>query len=158
MADRLLQDIRGEITRADSKASVLLGALSMTVGAVAGVLTGRGWAPSQLPATATLVWWTGACALAAALFALLMAVFPRYRHSGWAPGMPLTYFGDVHRAAARGLLDSALRDTEEAALDSLAQALTATSRIVRDKHRWIRVGLGSFWAGTLLLCLAMVAD
>lgn len=157
-ADRLLQDMRGEIARADSKASVLLGALSMTVGAFASVLAGRGWSPALLSGPAAVAWWSGVGALTIALLALLMAVLPRYRHSDWTPGMPLTYFADVQRAVAEGRLSAALTDTEHAPPDRFAASLAATSRIVHDKHRWIRAGVGALCTGVPLLCAAVLTS
>ncbi|MFF9560068.1 Pycsar system effector family protein [Streptomyces albus] len=156
VADRLLQDMRGEIARADSKAAVLLGAVSMTVGAFAGVLAGSDWSPSQLPCPGAAAWWTGVGALGIALLALLMAVLPRYGRSAWAPGMPLTYFADIRTAASRDQLRAALADTERATLDAFAASLAATSRIVHDKHRWIRAGVAALCAGLPLLCVPVL--
>lgn len=92
---RLLADLRAEIARADTKASVLAGAL----GIMAGLPGGHRWSPAALSPTATILWWAGATSLVTALFALLLAVLPRYRRSTWEPGRPLTYFGDIRRAA-----------------------------------------------------------
>ena len=47
---------------------------------------------------------------------------------------------------ARALADTA-RDPAAALID----ALTENSRIVGSKHRWIRIGLGAFCTGALLL-------
>lgn len=49
---RLLVDLRSEIARADSKASVLVAALGMTAGVISGWLAGSGWRPSALSAPA----------------------------------------------------------------------------------------------------------
>ncbi|MEV0368556.1 Pycsar system effector family protein [Streptomyces sp. NPDC050636] len=148
---RLLEDLRGEIARADSKASVLVGALGMTAGLLGGVLTARGWRPSALPAPAAAAWWLGAGALIVSLVALLMAVLPRYRTSHWQPGQPVAYFGDIQRAAEQHELARALADTERDPTAALINALMENSRIVGSKHRWIRIGLGAFCAGSLLL-------
>ncbi|MBB1257038.1 hypothetical protein H3146_27455 [Streptomyces sp. OF3] len=156
-AQRLLDELRGEVARADSKASVLLGAIGMTVGTVTSVLTGRSWGPGRLAVPAQIVWWAGAGCLLLALGSLLMAVLPRYRDSRWQPGRPLTYFADIRRAAADGRLRDALADTERAPLDSLAASLGELSRIVSEKHRWVRAGLLAFCLGVPLLCVPMLA-
>ncbi|MEZ3177385.1 hypothetical protein KYY02_01260 [Streptomyces pimonensis] len=147
----MLGDLRTEIARADSKAAVLVAALGITAGVFGGLLAGRDWSPDALTATGATVWWAGILALALSLFALLLAVLPRYRDGAWSPGMPLSYFGDIRRAVRAGRLDVALADTESDPVSALTAALTETSRIAWRKHQWIRTGLIAFCAGTLLL-------
>ncbi|MBC2901232.1 Pycsar system effector family protein [Streptomyces cupreus] len=151
VAERLLAEMRGEIARADSKASVLVAALGMTAGVFSGLVAGRKWAPGQLSAPGTFMWWAGALALGLSLLALLLAVLPRYRTGVWAPGQPLCYFGDVQQAVREGRLTDALADTERDHASGLRAALTETSRIAARKHQWIRTGLIAFCAGTVLL-------
>lgn len=143
----LLGDLRTEIARADTKASVLAGAL----GIMAGLLGGHRWSPAVLSPTAALVWWLGVASLVTALFALLLAVLPRYRRSTWEPGLPLTYFGDVRRAARTGSLAAAVAATGRDPTLGLVLALAETSRIVARKHLWIRTGLIAFGCAAVLL-------
>lgn len=150
-AERLLDELRAEIARADAKASVLVAALGMTAGVFSGLLAGRNWSPSALSAPGTAVWWAGALALSLALFALLLAVLPRYRGSSWVPGLPLCYFGDIQQAVREGQLAAALADTDRDPIAGLTTALTETSRIAARKHQWIRTGLIAFCAGAVLL-------
>ncbi|MET9680174.1 Pycsar system effector family protein [Streptomyces coeruleorubidus] len=147
---QLLADLRGEIARADAKATVLVGALGISTSGLAALLTDRGWSPAQLPTTAALLWWAGAVSLVIAVFALLLAVMPRYRSSGWTPGRPLTYFGDVRRAARAGRLTAALTETGHDPLRGVLLALAETSGIAARKHFWIRTGLISFGCATVL--------
>ncbi|MFD6424927.1 Pycsar system effector family protein [Streptomyces sp. NPDC060198] len=148
---RLLLDLRAEISRADSKASVLAGALGMTTGVISGWLAGSGWRPAALDTFGAVLWWTGTAGLGTALLSMLLAVIPRYSASTWVLGAPMTYFGDIHRAASQNLLAEALVTTENASAEVLATSLTETSRIVVRKHRWIRVGLLAFAVGAALL-------
>lgn len=148
---RLLLDLRAEIARADSKASVLAGALGMTTGVISGWLAGSGWRPDTLDALGSVLWWTGTTGLGTALLSMLLAVLPRYRASTWTLGAPLTYFGDIQRAAQQNLLAEALVTTENASIEVLSTSLTETSRIVVRKHQWIRVGLLAFAVGAVLL-------
>ncbi|MFF8940855.1 Pycsar system effector family protein [Streptomyces sp. NPDC014864] len=149
-AERLLGELRGEIARADSKASVLVAALGLTAGVFTGLLSGHNWSPDELSAPGAVVWWTGTGSLALSLGALLLAVLPRYQGT-WAAGRPLCYFGDIQRAARQGRLAEALADTDRDPAAGLLAALTETSRIAACKHRWIRTGLLAFCAGALLL-------
>ncbi|UJV41272.1 Pycsar system effector family protein [Streptomyces sp. AMCC400023] len=144
---RLLGDLRAEIARADAKASVLAGTLGIT----AGLLGGHRLSPATLSPAAAVLWWVGAASLVTAFLALLLAVLPRYRSSTWEPGRPLTYFGDVRRAARTGDLAAAVAETGRDPALGIVLALTETSRIVARKHFWIRTGLISFaWAAVLL--------
>lgn len=151
LCERLLADLRTEIARADSKASVLVAALGMTAGVFSGLLAGRNWNPAVLTTFGTVVWSTGAASLVLSLFSLLLAVLPRYRSEPWAPGQPLSYFGDIQQAVRIGQLEAALADTQRDPTAALTLALTETSRIAARKHQWIRTGLISFCSGTLLL-------
>ncbi|MFF7310421.1 Pycsar system effector family protein [Streptomyces sp. NPDC008137] len=148
---QLLADLRGEIARADAKATVLVGALGISGGVLAALLADRDWTPGRLPAPAAVLWWAGATSLVVALFALLLAVVPRYRSSRWTPGSPLTYFGDVRRAAGEGRLSTALADTGRDPARGLLLALAETSGIAARKHFWIRTGLVSFGCAAVLL-------
>ncbi|MFB7914126.1 Pycsar system effector family protein [Streptomyces sp. NPDC056061] len=149
--DRLLADLRAGVAQADSKASVLVAALGMTAGVLSGRLAGSTWRPGTLNGPGTALWCTGVGGLAAALVSLLMTVFPRYRHSIWIVGEPLTYFGDVRDAAQRGRLPEALDATESSRTTALVTALAETSRIALRKHRWIRAGLLAHSLGAVLL-------
>lgn len=151
LCERLLTELRAELARADNKASVLVGALGMTAGVFSGLLAGRGWTPAALSAAGAVLWWAGAAALVVSLFALLLAVLPRYRATRWTPERPLSYFGDIQEAVRLDRLESALDTTRQDPAAALTAALTDTSRIALRKHQWIRTGLIAFCAGTLLL-------
>ncbi|MFC8825219.1 Pycsar system effector family protein [Streptomyces sp. NPDC057137] len=150
-ATRLLADLRTEIARADSKAAVLVSALGMTVTAFGALLAGSNWSPAELITMAAAAWWVGAASLISALFALLMAVLPRHITSRWTPGHPLTYFGDIRRAVALGVLPAALAATDADPQAGRIHALAETSRIATQKHRWIRAGLIAFVVSVVLL-------
>ncbi|MCX5204846.1 DUF5706 domain-containing protein [Streptomyces sp. NBC_00237] len=151
LATRLLAELRTEIARADSKASVLVAALGTTAGVASGLLAGRDWSPSSLSTAGTVLWLTGAASFGLALLALLMTVLPRYRLGSWAPGTPLSYFGDIQRAYSQGQLEQALTDTARAPAAALRASLAENSRIAARKHQWIRAGLIAFCAGAALL-------
>ncbi|TLS45945.1 hypothetical protein FE633_12385 [Streptomyces montanus] len=150
-AEHLLADLRSEIARADAKAAVLVAALGVAAGVFSGLLATREWTPAGLSALGGSAWWSGVFALAVAVLALLMAVLPRYGSSRWAPGAPLSYFGDIQQAARSGHLAEALAETESAPAAGAIAALTENSRIAARKHQWIRTGLIAFGAAVVLL-------
>lgn len=156
VAERLLAEMRAEIARADSKANVLVAASALTAGAFSGLVAGRRWGPGSLSAPGAVLWWTGVLTLALSLFALLLAVLPRYQTRRWVPGRPLTYFGDIQQAAREGRLADALAAAERDPAAGLTVALTETSRIATRKHQWIRTGLITFCVGTALLPAALL--
>ncbi|MDI3408527.1 Pycsar system effector family protein [Streptomyces cavernicola] len=155
---RLLADLRVELARADTKATVLVGVLGITAAALGTLLTSRGSTLTRLSAPAALLWWTGGAALIAALLALLLAVVPRHSRHAWAPGRPLTYFGDIHRATRSGCLSTALHQTDGEPHQALLLALAETSRIAARKNFWIRAGLTAFGSASVLLPAALLID
>lgn len=150
---RLLAELRSETARADSKASLLLGVMSMTVSLLVGLLAAPGWSPLRLSPVGSGLLWAAVAALAGALACLLLAVVPRYGTGQWHPGRPLTYFEDIRRATEHGRLAEALVATEAFQADGVLEALAQNSRIVGAKHRWIRAGLVAYSAGVTLLPL-----
>ncbi|MFE6888752.1 Pycsar system effector family protein [Streptomyces sp. NPDC057694] len=155
-AERLLGDLRTEIARADAKAAVVVAAVGVAAGVLGVLLAGRGWAPSRLSAPGAAAWWAAVAALMMALLALLMAVVPRYSKYRWAPGAPLSYFGDIQRAARSGHLAAALAETERTPAAGAITALTETSRIAARKHQWIRTGLVALALAVVLLPVSLL--
>ncbi|MET9590883.1 Pycsar system effector family protein [Streptomyces sp. NPDC006516] len=154
-ATRLLADLRTEISRADSKAAVVVAALGMSAGVISAVLVSQDWTPDRLARPGAYLWWGGATLLTAALLSLSLVVLPRYRVRAWSPGAPLTYFGDIQQAVRLGRLPEALAETEQLPMTALLAALTETSRIATRKHQWIRAGLIAFWLGALMFPVAL---
>ncbi|MFJ6391863.1 Pycsar system effector family protein [Streptomyces sp. NPDC091972] len=152
----LLAELRGEIARADAKATVLVGMLGLTAGVLSALLINLRWSPAGLSMPAALLWWSGTALLLVSLLALLLAVTPRYSRSHWAPGLPLTYFDDIRRAARAGLLTSALADTERSPARATRTALAENSRIAARKHFWIRNGLIAFGGSAVLLPVSLL--
>ncbi|AJE87054.1 hypothetical protein SLNWT_6678 [Streptomyces albus] len=153
---RLLAELRVETARADGKASLLMGAVSMTVTMYGALLAACGRSLSRLSAPGSVLLWAAMAALAGAFGCLLLAVLPRYGTCQWSPGRPLTYFDDIRRATDGGLLAEALAATEVNQAEGVIEALAQNSRIVGAKHWWIRVGLSAYCAGAVLLPVAQL--
>ncbi|MER5494006.1 Pycsar system effector family protein [Streptomyces sp. NPDC002454] len=152
-AERLLSEVRAEIGRADTKASVLIGALGMC----AGVVLTTYWSHVPVSGLSRFMGMAALLTWACALGFLLFATAPRYRASRWSSGTPLTYFLDIRRAAGSGVLADALRTTEREPLAGLVIALRDTSDIAAAKHRWIRTGLVCFLVGAVALAGSALA-
>jgi hypothetical protein len=142
--ENLLKTTREELTRADSKAQLLLAATGVAVGALlAGLLGGR-WEPATLDNRIEWLWWAGGVAPTVAGIALLgAAVYPRRTGRPGPPSRVVTYFGHVVTHPDVTSLRSALASSS---LDPTAHAihqLSVVSRIVATKYRLIRFGMWS---------------
>src|SRR5687768_6640617 len=90
----MLAEAREELTRADGKASMLLSALGIAVGVVAGAILAGDWNPhDNLHRPWELIWWIG-CTLMGAAGALLgAAIYPKLFNKH--PGAAVTYYNEI---------------------------------------------------------------
>jgi MFS family permease len=136
----MLADTREELTRADTKAALILAATGVVIGALlAGLLSGK-WTPFDLNSKIEWLWWLGVGSAAFGVFSIAAAVYPRISRRGTAhPGVP-AYYGDV---AAYESID-AFRDAIERApkpRERLIDQTFVVSRIVQRKYVLLRRGL-----------------
>lgn len=153
----LLDDTREELTRADSKAALLLAAAGVIVGAlIAGLLNGR-WTPSELDNRVEWVWWVGVAAAASGILSIAAAIYPRIRRRGAPrPGVP-TYYGDI---AAYENIDSfrlAIEGTSNSQ-KRLIDQVYVVSKIVQRKYVLLRRGLLFFGVGVLMSTIAILIN
>ncbi|MGW1837029.1 Pycsar system effector family protein [Streptomyces sp. NPDC002067] len=144
-AERLLAANLTELTRADTKAAVLLGFLGAVLGAfvtvtreVPGGHAGGGGAAG---------WWSAVGTALLAVGCFVGALAPR-RRKGRADGdAGPGYFEQVAGLSGERLAAAFARAARDPAAPALA-ALRRTSEIVRAKYRWIETG-------TVLLLVAL---
>jgi hypothetical protein len=137
---QLLTEAREELSRADSKAQVLLGIVGIGLGAVAGGLLAGSWAPTRLADAVEWLWWLGSAAALAAVIVLASAVYPRLdrrKHS-----TAVMYFADVLHLDSTQAVSNALLRSSTLDLERIADQLRRTSKIISWKYRLIRWG---FW-------------
>src|SRR4051794_39744612 len=109
---QLLAETREELTRADSKASLLFAAFGVVLGALlAGVISHK-WQPADLAPVATVVFWFGAALAVGGVLGLGYAVWPRIvdEKADW----PASYYGHIvaygsDREALRAALDKGVK-------------------------------------------------
>jgi hypothetical protein len=148
-AAALLRETREELDRADKKASLLLAAAGVAIGAlITGLLAGD-WSPFELHNLVEWIWWLGVGCAAAAIAALASAVYPRIARLGPPPSV-VAYFGDVVTIKSHDALKEALRDSSSLNLDRLTDQVGQVSAIVRTKYVLIRSGLQLLGAATVL--------
>jgi hypothetical protein len=139
---QLLSETREELTKADSKAQILLAASGVIVGVVLSGAIGGKWSPTVLVAFAEVIWWVGVGVAAFGILALGFALFPRLFGSDHSH---VTYFEDVRRFATRDdLIDGLNGEAERGGRD--AEQLLRLSRVVHRKYaaiQWAILALGS---------------
>lgn len=133
----LLTEAREELVRADNKASILLAASGVAVGALLAAILAGDWTPFSLNVRIQWLWWVGSAFSVGAIYYLGSAVYPRIRAQGPRPKL-IAYYGDVVAAndkqyVAELLAESSL-DPKERLLDQIIQI----SRTVQTKYLAIR--------------------
>jgi pycsar effector protein len=144
----------GALERIDLKASILLGVCSLALAALVHAAAYLHWDPRELLG---FQWFlcSGIAFGGAELGALAAAVWPRLGHGGEG----ITYFGHIAQFKKPEELNSALdREvaTNPSRTDHAAKRLLAMSRIVYDKYRYIRWGMGLFGVSVLLCAVTAV--
>ncbi|MFB7667549.1 Pycsar system effector family protein [Kitasatospora sp. NPDC056138] len=137
-----------ELTRADTKAAVLLGFTGAALGAFIPLNRNDGTGSALFAWDAHLLWWTSVLSALLAVVCFVSAIAPRHRegrHHGVAgPG----YFEHLTPDLGSGLLSRAFENVGRDPVGPLLASLVGTSAIIRAKYRWIE-------AGTVLLLLAL---
>ena len=153
---RLLAEAREELTRADSKAALLLASVGVVVGALLAALLAQSWSPFDLPGSVSWLWWIGAASVAVAVVALARAVYPSTSYRSSRPGF-IGFFGDVV-ATPDADVESTLEATAQNPRDVVVDQLTAISAIVDRKYRAIQIALWALAAGAVLCLLAVLIN
>lgn len=152
-AKELLAKSREELVRADTKASLLLAASGIAIGALLNGLLGGKWSPSDLDNKIEWLWWLGVVAAAVAVCSLASAIYPRTRRAGAKPAL-VAYYGDVV-LLPRSELEDAMRVTPSRINAALVDQVYQVALIVDRKYRLIRTALWSF-AFAASLCAGSV--
>ena len=148
LVERLLDETREEIHRADNKASIVLAGAGVAIGAVlAGLIAGN----VSLSGEPWIVWAmviAGGGALIVGIVYVGAAVFPRLGDP--EPGRA-RYFREI--ANFRGDLDdlrTALNDEASKTDERTAQQVLTLSILVNTKYELTRIGMGLLAAGFTL--------
>ena len=154
-AATVLLETREELVRADSKASLLLAATGVAVGAVSTAVLAGSWSPESLTPFGAYLWWIGVLAATVGIAALGYSVFPRTKRSGSATGPILGYYADMAHVTSDELA-SLIRAAGENLDDRLVDQLRQISKIVVRKYRGVRVALWSLAIAALLCAISTV--
>jgi MFS family permease len=155
LANTILREAREELARADGKASILLAAIGVIIGAIVAAILGGSWHPTHLDDNIEWLWWIGTAIGLAGAVAFGAAVFPRTTYRAKRrPGI-VSYFGDVVGLSKvqlkEGLITTA-KDPDAATLDQVE----AISSVVDKKYRCIQVGMICVGAAALFWLFAVL--
>lgn len=167
-ASTLLTETREEISRADQKASILLGAATVAFSVIVAPLAAAGgWKPTELAAAFEVIFWGGVGASALGFLLLGLAVYPRSTTSRlffWLRGARrperherADYFGDLAEATS---LEEARHMTLAAAADRLDRTVSQSwtlSKLVTTKYAYTRWAFRSYVVAAVLLAFALIA-
>ncbi|MGO4253021.1 Pycsar system effector family protein [Paenarthrobacter nicotinovorans] len=157
LASSILREAREELVRADGKASLLLAAAGIIIGALLAAFLAGTWHPSKLKDCLEWLWWLGTALGSLGIVALACAVFPRttYRTKR-RPGI-VSYFGDVVGLTAQEI-EAGIIATADQEGSATYDQVRAISFVVDKKYRWIQRGM--LLLGTAATCcvLAVLID
>ena len=152
LATEMLGEVMGEIDRADTKASLLIGSLGIAFSIVASGILGGDWTPSSLTPFGQVLWLVGALASSASVVAAAMAVWPRLS-KGVGPGA-ITYWGQVRGLGSPQAVAEALAQRGLLPPERTYQQLLVLSAVVQRKYRSIRWSMVLAGVGIALVCAA----
>lgn len=144
-----------EIGRADAKATTLLGASGIFVGALtAGAIAGD-WTPATLNPEVAWMFWFGLGCLATAIGMLAFSITPRLRLAS-PPSAP-TWWGEFAQLPDAQALQVVLRSSSND-LEAISVALLALAQIATTKHRLLLVALIALAAAATLCFTSILVD
>jgi Family of unknown function (DUF5706) len=157
-AASLLDNAREEIDRADAKASILLAASGVVVGALLAGLIAGSWSPLKLQAVVQWAWWLGLVESAIGIWCLALAVYPRERKNDSGIPGTVAYYRDVLAYPTTIQLVAALNRSAETTIDRIADQLRNVSWIVSSKYRLIRWGMRGLLLSAVTITATMVIN
>jgi hypothetical protein len=154
---QLLREAREDVLHADSKASMILAALGVGIGATLGGVIASDWKPSQLSNWVEWVWWMGAAILTISILTSASSVWPRYQ-LGQTDRNSIYFWGDTNGLSSTDELLEVLKEHLPDLGERGADQFLKLSSIVITKYKLIRRALLAAGIGALLCCLAVLLD
>ena len=153
--ETLLDQVREELNRADSKASIVLAACGVGLAAFLGGVVASTWKPADIDNKVEWLWWFGAAAFAFGTASVALSICPTTEPKAKLPKLPSYYA----RLANYDDISSMRTAVENANLDEIVyEQLYAVSEIVCKKYKRLKIGLAGIAASTILLSVAVLID
>jgi hypothetical protein len=157
-ATSLLSNAREEIDRADAKASILLAASGVAIGALLAGLIAGSWSPLKLQAAIQWAWWLGMAESAIGIWCLALAIYPRERKNDTATPSIVVYYGDVLTYSTTAGLVAALNRSAETNIERVADQLRNICWIANKKYRLLRWGMQGLFLATATIAAAVLVN
>lgn len=154
---QLLREAREEVLHADAKASILLAALSVGIGATLGGVIASQWTPFDLSNDVEWMWWIGAALFAVSIISSASSVWPRYESRG-DKERPIYFWGDTEGLANATELLDALKERPPDLEERGADQFLKLSSIVIAKYSLIRRALRTAGVGAVLCAAAVLLN
>jgi hypothetical protein len=145
-----LAEAREELARADGKASILLAATGVGVGAVLGGAVSADWTPVQLGDPWAVIWVGGFSLILGGIGCLVTAVYPRWKR-GADDEAELYFFGHAAKMKSAAEIEAAIRRTAERPLLRTSDQLMHVARIIERKYLWIQRGIWMLVIGLAII-------
>lgn len=149
---RMLDETREELSRADSKANLLIAAIVAGGGAAFGGLAHEEVALLQHRLVLAIVFLVGVALVGASVLRLVAAVRPTLKPS---PAGRVDYFGDVVRCANAEIVERSLRLTADEIHARNARQLWSLSHVVAKRYRAISTAMSLLGVGAVVIVAAL---
>lgn len=149
----MLGEARDEISRADTKASILLALYGALQVVFLTALASGGWNPTQLGNLPAWAFWLGWLLTVAGVIVLSISVYPRTANRR---DECITYFGHVAACQTIGDMREGLAKAATGCVSRNEEQLWAISRIAHKKYLHIRQSMWLTAAGMVLCAGAVV--
>lgn len=154
LAEKMLEEVRSELERADAKASLLIGSLGIAFSVILGGMLGGDFKLGSLGPVAQVFWIIGGLAAIGSVLASALAVWPRLSKA--PKSGVITFWGHVEGFGSTEELATALAAQGLHDPQRTFQQLLVLSAVVRTKYRWIRWSMLLASGGLLLLGAAFL--
>lgn len=154
-ASTLHREVREELTKADSKATSLLGVNGLVLGVLAAGAIAGNWTPTDMKWWAESPFWVGLILVLGSEGLLLKAIFPRISHD--LENGQAHYFGHVTGLSTRDDLAKVLEDANSP-FDHHLDQIWVLSESANVKYVAIQRSIWGFSAGISIGIFAVFAN
>lgn len=156
LVSRMLSETRDEVSRADTKASILLGLYSAIQAILVSALASGSWSPSRLKSPYEVISWSGWVLALVGLIAVGLAVYPRTANS--KKGGCVTYFGHVTSCRSLVELRAGLAKAQAGSPSRDEEQLLGVSRIASAKYACIKCSMWLAGIGMMASIASIIGD
>ncbi len=155
LVERMLDEAREEVTRADAKASILLALYVALEVVLFTALASKSWIPSSLAGGWELLFWFGWVTSTVGLILVAIAVYPRVANKH---DELITYHGHVAACESIGEMQEGLRAAATMDPTRHEEQLWTVSGIARTKYLHVARSMWFFFIGATGCAIAIAGN